>query len=203
MPPSPSGKSLDYTQFQKKMASLPTEIEVLQIQNKKEIEQFKKVWMNQTAGLSKINQELGIEIPTPDVEFYFHQGPNKIESQKHYSQDIFWSSPEFIHPNNNYIMPLFSPPPPSITASVKQHVADIEDTINTDDFVFGIDDLKALAFYLKVDYNKLLNAAMILRNNGTLENDDDDEVIPCSQSPKKSSDFWKERMSQTQSFIGK
>lgn len=189
LPASPPDTGLDYDQFAKKIASLPTELEVLQIKNKREIERFRTVWINHNAGLSEINQELGIEVPNPCPDF------GRIATESHYSPDIFGSSTEFSHLSH---MPIISPPPPSVPGSVKQHISNIEETIITDQFVFGIEDLEALALHLKVDFEKLLNAATILRNNGTLESDDD-EVIPSSQSPRKRGDFWKERISQTQS----
>lgn len=195
------------------MESLPTELELLQIQKKREIEHFRQVWLNHNAGLSQINQELGIENPKGGGAFEFNQFPtDKIKQEMptsprvndHYSADIFESS-EIHQPDYTYnYLPLLSPPPPSVAPSVKRHIADIEEMIVTDQFVFGIDDLEALAFYLKVDFDKLLKAATVLRNNGTLQYEEEyEEVIPCSQSPTERGDFWKRRISQTQTFIGK
>lgn len=183
--------SQDYTQFQKKMASLPTELETLKIQNKNEIENFKKLWINYSTGLNQINQENGIENLKIDAEYEFDQMISKTP-KNYYSQDIFLNISQL------------SPPPPSVSASVKQHISKIEEAIVSDQFIFGIDDLEALSLHLNVDFNKMLYAATILRNNGTIKSEDDvDDVIPCSQSPRKRRDFWEMRITQTQRRFGK
>ncbi|KAL5291321.1 hypothetical protein ACFFRR_010616 [Megaselia abdita] len=196
---SSNSSDLDYTNFEKTMKSLPTELEALQIQRKSEIEHFRKVWLNHNAGLRAINQELGIENPPEDPEFKFNCIETKEIKPDHRSMDIFEDS------NDLYGFPLLSPPPPSVEPTVKAQFQNMEEIMISDEFVFGIFDLQMLASYLKVDFDKLLKAATILRNNERIEDyiDSEDEVIPASQSPRERNSFWKWRTSQTQRLSGK
>lgn len=201
LPPSPPGSGLDYTKFQKKMESLPTELEVQQIQRKTEIEHFKKVCLNYNAGLKTINQELGIESPKVSSEFLLNQSPTVAIKPE------VAISPKSRFRDTDYNMPILSPPPPSVAPSFRLKMQDVGEVATSDQFILEVDDLQELGLFLKVGFEKILKAVISLRNNEKLieeEEDDDDEVIPSSQSPSSRRDFWRQRILQrTQGFIGK